>query len=48
MNENQKSSKIKRGISNSGSGENQVIVMQKNGVIRAARLKKGKSGSIKA
>lgn len=37
-------SKILQGIEGKLSGENDVLVIQKNNVIRARTLKKGKSG----
>lgn len=47
MNQNKNGSKIIRGINYTTSGDNQVIVVQKNGVIRAKPLKKTKSGQNK-
>jgi len=47
MNENQKRSKQLTGIIGKLSGENQVIVVQKNNVIRTRVLKKSKEGGTK-
>ena len=47
-NKNQIASKIKRGVNFTTSGSNQVVVVQKNGVIRAALLSKRKEGSTKS
>lgn len=47
MSKQPKGSKQLQGIGGNGSGENEVIVMQKNGVIRIRRLKKGKNGGVK-
>lgn len=41
-------SKSLRGINYTSSGSNQVVIVQKNGVIRAQTLKRKKAGSTKA